>query len=337
MRAFRDRIIPKRFTWRVAARDFRALFKPSASVYAPIQPRSRCMAATVMTEQSTPNRCRVVLIAPLDEPIARFGASARGDLGRRRRLAHHPGATAARLPSRRLPKQSSPIVQEAGIAVIIADDTRIAGRVDADGVHLEAARPRCRRRSSAWQDKISVGAGGAKTREDALELGETRPDYIFFGKFGFDNKPEPHHRNLSPGAWWAEMIEIPCIVLARLRHRLGRGRRGDGRGIRRAVERGVRGRRGFRRRRGGSERAPRRDRASLRGRRMTASAALLLLGALVSPAAAQALDLPAPLDVSRSGWRAHARVSSRCSRRAGADCPARANHLTARHHRRSRA
>ena len=46
---------------------------------------------------------------------------------------------------------------------------------------------------------MMVGAGGAKTRDDALELGEVRPDYIFFGRFGYDNKPEPHPRNLSLG------------------------------------------------------------------------------------------------------------------------------------------
>ncbi len=107
-----------------------------------------------------------------------------------------------------------PIVQASGIAAIIADDTRIAGRVGADGVHLEIGKAALQEAVDRLQDKISVGAGGAKTREDALELGETRPDYIFFGKFGFDTKPEPHHRNLSLGAWWAEMIQIPCIVMA---------------------------------------------------------------------------------------------------------------------------
>ncbi len=64
-----------------------------------------------------------------------------------------------------------------------------------------------------WQGKLIVGAGGATTRDDALELGETQPDYIFFGRFGFDNKPEPHRRNLSLGAWWAGVVQIPCIVL----------------------------------------------------------------------------------------------------------------------------
>ena len=41
-----------------------------------------------------------------------------------------------------------------------------------------------------------------------------RPDYLFFGRFGYDNTPDPHPRNLMLGRWWAEMIEIPCIVLA---------------------------------------------------------------------------------------------------------------------------
>ncbi|RWF70312.1 thiamine phosphate synthase, partial [Mesorhizobium sp.] len=63
-------------------------------------------------------------------------------------------------------------------------------------------------------DRMMVGAGGAKTRDEALELGEERPDYMFFGRFGYDNKPEPHHRNLALGEWWAQMIQIPCIVMA---------------------------------------------------------------------------------------------------------------------------
>ncbi len=58
-----------------------------------------------------------------------------------------------------------------------------------------------------------VGADAGKTRDDALEIGEERPDYVFFGRFGYDRTPEPHSRNLTLGRWWAEMIEVPCIVL----------------------------------------------------------------------------------------------------------------------------
>ena len=107
-----------------------------------------------------------------------------------------------------------PVAQDAGIAAIVADDTRIAGRVKADGIHIEGNKAALAEAIESFQPKLMVGAGGAKTRDDALELGEERPDYIFFGRFGYDNKPEPHPRNLSLGGWWAEMIQIPCIVMA---------------------------------------------------------------------------------------------------------------------------
>lgn len=168
-----------------------------------------------MTEPTPPNRCRVVLIAPLEEPLETFeprlrAAIAGGDVASLIIPVREGGEAAFQA----FAEAVVPIAQEAGIAAIIADDTRIAGRVGADGVHLEVGKAALQEAVDRLQDKISVGAGGAKTREDALELGETRPDYIFFGKFGFDTKPEPHHRNLSLGTWWAEMIQIPCIVMA---------------------------------------------------------------------------------------------------------------------------
>jgi thiamine-phosphate pyrophosphorylase len=106
-----------------------------------------------------------------------------------------------------------PVAQQAGVAAVVAGDTRIAGRVRADGIHVED-RAELARAVEHFQPKFMVGTGGAKTRHEALELGEERPDYIFFGRFGYDRTPEPHPRNLDLGRWWAEMIEIPCIVMA---------------------------------------------------------------------------------------------------------------------------
>jgi thiamine-phosphate pyrophosphorylase len=97
---------------------------------------------------------------------------------------------------------------------VIAGDTRIAGRVKADGLHVETGKAGLLEAIDDFQARMMVGCGGAKTRDDALELGEAQPDYIFFGRFGYDTKPEAHSRNLSLGQWWAEMVEIPCIVLA---------------------------------------------------------------------------------------------------------------------------
>jgi thiamine-phosphate pyrophosphorylase len=163
-----------------------------------------------MNETSPPNRCRIVLIAPLGasaELIAQaFGG---GDVASL--ILPENGMDEASFQA--FAERVVAAAQAAGIAVVIAGDTRIAGRVQADGIHVEAGKADLAETIQRFQAKMMVGCGGAKTRDDALELGEERPDYILFGRFGYDNKPEPHPRNLALGRWWAEMIEIPCIVM----------------------------------------------------------------------------------------------------------------------------
>lgn len=105
------------------------------------------------------------------------------------------------------------LAHERDIAVMIADDTRIAGRCGADGVHLEEARATMAETMERFDGKLMFGAGGAKTRHDALELGEAQPDYLFFGRIGYDNKPDPHPRNLAMAEWWAQMVAIPCVTM----------------------------------------------------------------------------------------------------------------------------
>lgn len=169
-----------------------------------------------MTEKSPPlpNRCRLVLIA---DP--RPGAGMSAD----RVLAALSGGDVASLilvagsvEEAEFQKYAEAIVpkaQELGVAVIIAGDTRAAGRVGADGIHMETNKTEIAEAIRKHDGKLFVGAGGAKTRHDALELGEAQPDYIFFGRFGYDNTHEPHPRNLGLGEWWAEIVQVPCIVL----------------------------------------------------------------------------------------------------------------------------
>jgi thiamine-phosphate pyrophosphorylase len=167
-----------------------------------------------MNAISTPKRCRIVLIAP--------PGGGDGDFDRRLADALSGGDVASiLLPAYDLDDQAFqalaervvPLAQDKGVAAVIAGDSRIAGRVQADGIHVEGRKEQLADVIDRMQDKMMVGAGGAKTRDDALALGEVRPDYLFFGRFGYDNTPAPHPRNLNLGRWWAEMIEIPCIVL----------------------------------------------------------------------------------------------------------------------------
>lgn len=163
----------------------------------------------------TTNRCRIVLISP-------SGVTADG-FARKFEAAISGGDIASIiLPANGMDEASYqafaerivPIAQAASIAAIVVDDTRIAGRVKADGIHIEGGKAALAEAVESFQSKMAVGAGGIKSRDDALELGEERPDYVFFGRFGYDTQPEAHQRNLSLGGWWAEMIEIPGIVMA---------------------------------------------------------------------------------------------------------------------------
>ncbi|PWK63547.1 thiamine phosphate synthase [Aminobacter sp. AP02] len=164
-----------------------------------------------MNPTTPPNRCRIVLIAPPSvKPADVEAALAGGDVA----SLILPGEGVDEASFQGFAEKVVAAAQKADVAVVVAGDTRVAGRVHADGIHIEGNKDELAEAVENYQQRMMVGAGGAKTRDDALELGEERPDYIFFGRFGYDNKPEPHSRNLSLGEWWSEMIEIPCIVMA---------------------------------------------------------------------------------------------------------------------------
>ena len=107
-----------------------------------------------------------------------------------------------------------PVIQEKGAAALILNDTRIAGRVGADGVHIEGQAADLADAIEKHTPKMIVGTGNLRDRHGAMEIGELQPDYVFFGKIGADNKPDAHPRNLSLAEWWSQMVEIPSIAQA---------------------------------------------------------------------------------------------------------------------------
>lgn len=109
-----------------------------------------------------------------------------------------------------------PVVQRAGAAALIAGDTRVAARSKADGLHVDGGRDELADAIERFAPDMIVGGGRTKDRHSALELGEMRPDYIFFGKLDGDIRAEPHRKNLDLAQWWAPMVEIPCVVMGGL-------------------------------------------------------------------------------------------------------------------------
>jgi len=168
-----------------------------------------------MTATEELNRCRIVLIAPRTDDLPKLESLlARAVEGGDVASLILPSYDDGEAVFQRRAEALVPIMQAHGIAVMIEGDTRVAGRVGADGLHFEGRKAGLEELIEKFQGRMMVGAGGAKTRDEALELGEARPDYMFFGRFGYDTTPEPHRRNLSLGSWWAQMIELPSIVMA---------------------------------------------------------------------------------------------------------------------------
>lgn len=160
------------------------------------------------------DRCRLVLVVPDMEDDDKLGeqlghALRGGDVASVILPQYGSNDTAFQKRAEKL----VPLVQEAGAAALIAGDSRVAGRAKADGLHLSGSIEELADAMEKFSPKLIVGSGSATDRHSALEVGEARPDYIFFGRLDGDIKPEAHPKNVALAEWWASMIEIPCIVM----------------------------------------------------------------------------------------------------------------------------
>ena len=161
------------------------------------------------------NRCRLVLIAsPAGEVPATADVIAKAMKGGDVASVLLARFGAAEEAFRNWAGEVVPLVQAAGAAAVIVDDTQAAGRTKADGVHISGGKSALADAVSKFQPRWIVGTGVPSSRHDALELGEERPDYLFAGKLDGDAQPEPNPKALELAQWWADMIEIPCIVMA---------------------------------------------------------------------------------------------------------------------------
>ena len=107
-----------------------------------------------------------------------------------------------------------PVAQKHGVAALVPNDTRIAGRVKADGVHVDGDIEAIEDAIRALKPDGIVGVGDLRTRHAAMEAGERDIDYVFFGLLDRPEDPEPHPKTLDLAAWWVPLFDAPCVVLA---------------------------------------------------------------------------------------------------------------------------
>ncbi|MGF1446491.1 MAG: thiamine phosphate synthase [Pikeienuella sp.] len=100
-----------------------------------------------------------------------------------------------------------PIAHSAEVPLLATDRADLVVSLGLDGVHL--TRPGsgiAALRKRLGKDRI-LGAFGGASRHMAMSLAEAGADYVALGPLHGDGAAED-----ALFAWWAEMIEIPCVA-----------------------------------------------------------------------------------------------------------------------------
>ena len=110
-------------------------------------------------------------------------------------------------------KAMAAVVQRHDVALILDGRPEIAARAGADGAHLTGIQTFAAALALLKPDRIA-GAGGLRSRHDAMLAAETGAAYVMFGD------PDRHGRRPEFGGlqerltWWTELFEIPCVAYA---------------------------------------------------------------------------------------------------------------------------
>jgi len=115
-------------------------------------------------------------------------------------------------------KTLAPAAQGSGAALVIeipgeVDRATVATRGGADGVQV-AGLPLVRALRERLKGDRIIGAGGLRTRDDAMTLGEAGVDYLMFGEPRPDGSLPAFDTVVERASWWAEIFETPCVAYA---------------------------------------------------------------------------------------------------------------------------
>jgi thiamine-phosphate pyrophosphorylase len=170
-------------------------------------------------------RARLYLVSPLLGDTASFAGDitatlAAGDVAAML-LRLEPGDERALINRA---KSIAAIVQRRDVALLLDGHPDIVARAGADGTHCTGIAALTAALGTLKPDRIA-GAGGLRSRHDAMLAGEAGADYVMFGEPA--PHPPPHVRTdqerssrppfdalLEQVAWWAELLEPPCIGYA---------------------------------------------------------------------------------------------------------------------------
>jgi len=108
-------------------------------------------------------------------------------------------------------------VQRRDVALLLDGHAELAVRAGADGAHLRGIEAFTAELGILKPDRIA-GAGGLRSRHDAMLAAEAGADYVMFGEpDGRDRAGErrpPLQETLERLEWSAELLQLPCVGYA---------------------------------------------------------------------------------------------------------------------------
>ena len=99
------------------------------------------------------------------------------------------------------------------IALLLENRPDIVGRADADGAHVVGIEAFAASLATLKPERIA-GAGGLRSRHDAMLAGENGADYVMFGDPDRRGHRPPFEATGERLQWWSQLVEIPCIGYA---------------------------------------------------------------------------------------------------------------------------
>jgi thiamine-phosphate pyrophosphorylase len=170
--------------------------------------------ASSASRRSNRPRQRLYLVTPAIDDAAPFAAALERALG-----AGDVAAVLLRLADgaeRTLierTKQLAGVVQSRDVALVVDNRPEIVARAGADGAHLSGAAKLAASLALLKPERIA-GAGGLRSRHDAMLAGETGADYVMFGEPDRNGRRSSFDELQERLIWWAELFEIPCVAYA---------------------------------------------------------------------------------------------------------------------------
>jgi thiamine-phosphate pyrophosphorylase len=110
-------------------------------------------------------------------------------------------------------KAIAAVVQRRDVALLLDGRPEFVGRAGADGAHLSGIEAFTAALPGLKPDRIA-GAGGLRSRHDAMLAGESGADYVMFGEHDRRGNLPPREAVLERVRWWADLVEVPCIGYA---------------------------------------------------------------------------------------------------------------------------